>query len=273
MMKLLHKTEQKEHQYNDYGYQMPVQELLPKQRASMRPPVLRTNAELSGSNPKLRKAVVTASTLNVRRGPGKQYPIVGRLKNGATIHADMSCDTWALIRHGTENAYVSKRYLRSVENDQKLKSGQLQKKAVSLATSYLGRTTKDLVGELKYLKDLGRGKSTNNGYNLNCANFVSAILKQVGLIGEHVVGCEKLRNACKNYGYKTIDKTQAKPGDVWIGEGHTELVHTVCKDMVVLIGSNNGGTKVQKITIDAQSAQKGGEIYSIQSNPQRSIKA
>ena len=94
----------------------------------------------------------------------------------------------------------------------------------------------------------------------------------MGLIGEHVVGCTKLRSACKSYGYNNIPKSQAKPGDVWIGEGHTELVHSVCDDMVILIGSNNGGTNVQKITIDAQSAQKSGEIYSIQSSPQRSIK-
>lgn len=270
-MKALYQTEQKGHQYNDYGYQTSIRQMVPQQRSSMRPPELQPTLGSSASAGKTKKAIVTASSLNIRRGPGKQYPIIGRLKHGETIHADMSGETWARIKHGTENAYVSKRYLRSAENDQKLKTGQLQKKAVSLASSYLGRTTKDLVGELKYLKDLGRGKSTNKGYNLNCANFVSAILKQVGLIGEHVVGCGKLRNACKSYGYKTIGKSQARPGDVWIGDGHTELVHSVCNDIIFLIGSNNGGTKVQKITIDAQSAQKGGEIYSIQSSPQRSI--
>ena len=263
MMKDLYKAEQKGHRYNDYGYRQPIDQILPHQRASMRPPMLR-NEEPMGNLQK--QAIVIASTLNVRRGPGSHYPVVGRLKEGSVVHADLSGKTWAGILHGTTSGYVSKQYLRSVQSHQRIKSGMLQKKAVSLATAYLGRTTKDLVGELKYLKDLSRGKSTNGGYNLNCANFVSAVLKQVGLIGQHVVGCEKLRSACKSYGYKTIDKSQAKPGDVWIGDGHTEIVHSVCNDIVLLIGSNNNGTKTQKITIDAQSAQKSGEIYSLQSS-------
>ncbi len=262
MMKELYKTEQKGHRYNDYGYNQPIDQILPQRRESMRPPMLQ-QPKTPGAAPK--KAIVLPATLNVRRGPGSSYPVVGRLKAGEIVHADMTGKTWASIPHGTGTAYVSRQYLRSVESDKRIKCGMLQKKAISLATAYLGRTTKDLVGELKYLKDLSRGKSTNNGYNLNCANFVSAVLKQVGLIGNHVVGCEKLRSACKSYGYKTIDKSKARPGDVWIGDGHTELVHSVCNDMVILIGSNNGGSKVQRISIDAQSAQNSGEIYSIQS--------
>ena len=261
MMKELYKTEQKGHHYNDYGYRQPIDQILPQRRESMRPSMLQ-HTETTGT----RKAVVLPTTLNVRRGPGSNHPVVGRLKAGEIVHANMTDKAWACIPHGTETAYVSRKYLRSVESDRRIKCGMLQKKAVSLATAYLGRTTKDLVGELKYMKDLSRGKSTNNGYNLNCANFVSAVLKQVGLIGNHVVGCEKLRSACKSYGYKTIDKSKAKPGDVWIGDGHTELVHSVCNGLIVLIGSNNNGSKVQKVSIDAQSAQNSGEIYSIQSD-------
>ena len=180
----------------------------------------------------------------------------------------MSNHDWAEIPYATGSAFVSKKYLRLVEIDKKMKNGQLQKQAVSYATGLVGRTTKSLVGEVRYLKELGHSKATNYGYDLHCANFVSAILKQYGLIGEHVVSCAKLRSACKSYGYKRVDASHAKPGDIWLHNSHTELVHSVTDGMILLIGSNNNGTNVQKITIDGKSPKKGGEYYSLQTNAQ-----
>ena len=214
----------------------------------------------------LHRVEVTASLLNVRKGPGVYHKIAGQLKRGTVVEWIQQSGDWLQIEYLGKIGYIAEKYTKPLEplytknTDTSLKSLQ----ALEIARKYLGQTTKDLLGKLTYLSDLSKNENTNNGYNLNCANFVSAILNEVGLLSKHVVSCSKLRQICLQSGYKQILKSEAKPGDIWINSHHTELVDSIDNGIITLIGSNNNGDKIQEITLDSKSAQKDGEIYSFQ---------
>lgn len=56
---------------------------------------------------------VTASTLNVRKGPGTSYEAIGSLSNGAQVTVYSSSNGWSKIAHASGTAYVSSQYLSS----------------------------------------------------------------------------------------------------------------------------------------------------------------
>ena len=124
---------------------------------------------------------------------------------------------------------------------------------VDLARKYLGQTTHDIKG-LNHL-------DKSIGYNLNCANFVSACLQQTGRLNGHYNGCKGLEQALKSQGWKQVPANQAQPGDVWFNakRGHTELVEKA-GNPPTLIGSNNGGDSIQEVSEDRGSG-KGGVFY------------
>lgn len=210
---------------------------------------------------------ITASALNIRKGPGTNYKILGQFRRDTLVDYHNEINNWLVITYLGETAYICKQYTKPVFLQEQPRCDTTSKslQAVSLARKYLNYTTKDLLGKLTYLTDLSKNSGTNNGYNLNCANFVSAILNEVGLIHKHVVGCSKLRQVCTSEGYQIIPKSEARPGDVWINSHHTELVDSVFNGIITLIGSNNNGDKIQEITLDSKSAQKDGDIYGIRS--------
>jgi len=54
----------------------------------------------------------TASTVNVRKGPGKKHDIIGRLGHGAIVTVQEEMGSWALVvDEGGGSGYVSKDYL------------------------------------------------------------------------------------------------------------------------------------------------------------------
>ncbi len=124
------------------------------------------------------------------------------------------------------------------------------RKAVDMAENYLWTPenqmcTHDYYGEIPYLTN---GADTHgNYYNNNCANFVTAILMNVGLISVHYDHVKEIKQYCQQgkEGYRMIDFADAKPGDIWMEKdathSHTELV----------VGTWNNGTHV--ITIGSMS--------------------
>lgn len=64
---------------------------------------LRTVATSGGSQPSGPSATVTASTLNVRSGPGTNYRIIGSLSRGASVQVVRSSGSWyeVALRSGT----------------------------------------------------------------------------------------------------------------------------------------------------------------------------
>lgn len=54
----------------------------------------------------------TTGDVNVRSGPGTEYPVVGKLIDGESVLVvGVSDDGWAEIQYGKENAYVSTKYI------------------------------------------------------------------------------------------------------------------------------------------------------------------
>lgn len=86
-------------------------------RTGFIPLVAQAWAELTGGTPPspsvvLRTAVVVASSLNVRRGQGTDYPIVKSLKRGVKVNVYATANGWCRI-HPTEQQWVAERYLKS----------------------------------------------------------------------------------------------------------------------------------------------------------------
>ena len=219
------------------------------------------------------KMYTTASDgLNVRKGPGTGYGAIGMLSYGSEI-AVISTESngWKKISYNGGVAYVSGSYV----SEKKPTSGggggstpsgtNPAKFAETYLYSVTGLYTHDFITKnpkLKYLNDVSYGKGyNNNGYNNNCANFVCACQQNCGWMNYHNDNVGDLYAALKGgkCGYRVISKSQAKAGDIWCNTslGHTELVYSNVNGSITLIGSNNGGTKYQRVTKDGSSGSSG----------------
>ena len=100
-------------------------------------------------------------------------------------------------------------------------------------------------------------------YNNHCANFVTSVLQNVGLISKHQNGAKTLQTYCKNGndGYRKLEnRADGKPGDIWGLDGHVELVigyHKKAKKLL-LIGSNNASKGIYSIAHNTYGCN-GGE--------------
>ena len=207
--------------------------------------------------------------LNVRTGPGTGYGIITALPQGTVVTVTDEQDGWYKIEYNGIVGWVCAEYTEKVGGSvtppgpstdpttpttptTPTGTGQA---AADLAATYEGWRTKDLLGTLPYLQDLSGISGTNNGYDLNCANFTSAILQQVGLLSSHSNMVSGVRSNCLSEGYHASNKANAKPGDIWLnGDQHAEIVYSNSGGTVTLIGSNNkGGGDVQYVTKDSWS--------------------
>lgn len=146
--------------------------------------------------------------------------------------------------------------------------------AVAYAERYLYSTTnmftKDFIYNEPILPNLidvsWGGSDYNYGYDCNCANFVTAVLQNVGMFGPHYVGVSKIRDYCAagNEGYHSVSRSSAKPGDIWLNSHHTEIVASNTNGSITLIGSNNANTNKQRVTYDSYSGNNSGEFFSKQ---------
>ena len=58
----------------------------------------------------VKKATITATTLNVRSGDGTNYPKVGSLTKGQEIFVSLIQGDWCKV--SSDNKWVSKKYLK-----------------------------------------------------------------------------------------------------------------------------------------------------------------
>ena len=64
------------------------------------------------------QTVKATSNVNVRRGPGVDYQIIARLKNGEEVkRTAIGSKGWSRITYDGKNCYVSNNYLKVVSND------------------------------------------------------------------------------------------------------------------------------------------------------------
>ena len=69
-----------------------------------------SDSSSASSDTATKKVYVTASSLNVRSGPGTNYSTVGSLKEGAAVTTYGSTDGWYKIKYNSKTAYISAKY-------------------------------------------------------------------------------------------------------------------------------------------------------------------
>ena len=111
--------------------------------------------------------------------------------------------------------------------------------AAAIAEQFIGRNA----GELKYSDELPMQSWVPN--NVNCANFVSAVLQKAGVIdpGQSSASVDQLANNLKGDGWQTVSLQNAQPGDVVLmqrdGQSHVVLFAGFENGRPTFIGSNN----------------------------------
>ena len=117
--------------------------------------------------------------------------------------------------------------------------------------------TRELTGKLWGFRDTTGMSATNYGTNNQCANFVSAFAQRLGLKGNYLV-VPDLEKALIKQGWQRVSAAEARPGDVWMSDSHTELVTSTKHGLPRVTGSNNGGNDFQTISGHTQSS---GRFY------------
>ncbi len=108
-----------------------------------------------------------------------------------------------------------------------------------------GGSIGDPVALMKQLEGLRTDKVSGllPGYNVgsrkdkNCAQFVSSVLEATGRLEQGNTTVRGLEERLKEEGYYLVSKEDARPGDVYIKDGHTEIVAS--DGAATLMGSNN----------------------------------
>ena len=233
-----------------------------------------------------RMLVVNADTLMVRTGPSTDYPDIGALNTYQYITVLEEKNGWYRHTYNGQDGWSSGKYL--LDACDKCEG----RKAIDYAEQFLYDSSTKLCtwDHLTYspiienFTDLwATYHEYNHGYNDNCANFVTACLKSVGLISKNMINLTQINNHCTNQtdGYRKIDYANAKAGDIWVNasKGHTELVLGYKDGTIYLIGSNNfnagnftgcqidtgaGGGSYQRVSYAATTKSGTGYICSRQ---------
>lgn len=86
-------------------YVRPVHPTAPSQGKALQPPA-------GGTSVTAKTATVTASRLNVRRGPGTQHPVIGSLPQGTRVAVQEQRGEWWRVQAGRLTGWVARQYLR-----------------------------------------------------------------------------------------------------------------------------------------------------------------
>ena len=121
---------------------------------------------------------------------------------------------------------------------------------VNLARQYVGMNSIDVKGQLPHFQAAG-------GQTNNCADFVSAVLKNSGKLQSGSANVTALEGRLAQEGWRPVPAGQAKPGDVWIAHsrGHVELV--AAEGGTKTIGSTNDRPGHQVIMERANRPESG----------------
>jgi hypothetical protein len=130
-------------------------------------------------------------------------------------------------------------------------------KVAASARSFEHTPIRQVTGKLAGFQDTTSWPETSYGTNNQCANFVSTFAQRLGLKG-HYMRVADLEAALHKQGWKSVSYKDAQPGDVWISDGHTELVTGRKGELPLVTGSNNGGHSYQTVSTHPQ---RGGRFY------------
>ena len=190
---------------------------------------------------------------------------------------------WYQICYNKKTGYISGEYVDKADNA--ILTEDKTQILMSNVNACVGHITRDLAKTNDNFKDFNSGT-----YDNNCANFVSYMLRSVGVLSENIGTCSGLRGALSSLGWgcKPVsealksEETYPQSGDVWFSPnadnpaecgGHTEIVistdqktekgknknsHSVTKTFVTVIGSNN----VDNVQVVSKSYKTDGFIFS-----------
>lgn len=157
--------------------------------------------------------VVTVESLNVRSGPGTDFPKIGDLKGGTFVNVIKDEGNWSLIDYQGTEAWVFNEYLSDTNPNELVESlggPSISESISSGSIPTLGESTSgSLVVQIaeKYLgiPYVWGGSSPEEGFD--CAGFVKYVFGELGVSLPH--GAE----AISNYG-TPVPFEDLQPGDV-----------------------------------------------------------
>lgn len=122
--------------------------------------------------PQPTKAIVTASLLNVRYGPGTTYGIAGTLTNQTIVDVQSQYNGWVQIQYGTLKGYVSQTYIsfNIPTTPTAPSSGTLSGKVIAIDPGHGGSDS----------GAIGVDGSYEKTYNWAYANLVKSDLEAMG---------------------------------------------------------------------------------------------
>ena len=196
------------------------------------------NNENNNSQVSQGKVRVTASSLNIRKGPSTSYSRVGSLSNGQIVNLLEKSGTWSKIKTSggligwVSNSYITSNINNSNENTQAPSRGEGRDAVVELAYKQLGK---------KYLW----GAEGPNSFD--CSGLTWYVYKNA--MGKTI---PRTSAAQSQYG-QYIPKSQLQPGDlifsgangkvshvgIYIGNG--KMIHSPQTGDVVKISEINSG--------------------------------
>ena len=192
------------------------------------------------------RMMVLTDDLNVRTGPGASNSSIGSVNKYDYITVTDEQDGWFQHEYEGQQGWSAGSYLLDVCDECE------GRKAIDYAEQFLYDSSTKLCTYdhltytpiLQNFTDLSTyGATYDYGYDCNCANFVTACLKTVGLISENIINVVGVKTHCLKGtdGWRQINFNEAKAGDIWINstEKHAELVVGYKDNKVYLIGSNN----------------------------------
>lgn len=152
---------------------------------------------------------VTASALNVRKGPGTSYEIVGVVYNGAVLTVLNSEDGWYKISHNGGEAYVFSEYVR-LEREAEITSRGTERTSPSQGESVV-EYAKNFIG-VPY-------RYGGNGPNaFDCSGFVKYVYGHFGVSLPRTSYSQMSSGAY-------VSRDSLKPGDLvfFRGGGHVGI--------------------------------------------------
>ena len=195
---------------------------------------------------KAHRMMVIADELMVRKDAGTSYAAIGSVYEYQYITVLEEKDGWFRHEYNGQQGWSSGAYLLDACDECE------GRKAIDYAEQFLYNSSTRLctwdhlthAPIISNFTDLWASyQSYNHGYNDNCANFVTACLKTMGLISKNYINVGQINTHCTNGtgGWRKVSFESAKAGDIWVNssKGHTELVIGYKNNRVYLIGSNN----------------------------------
>lgn len=212
----------------------------------------------------IKKGVVTANALNVRKGAGTSYSKIGTLSKGSTVQiVGTSSNGWYKIKYKTTYGYVSNKYIKiTTSNETTIKytgvtnSGVNIRSGASKSYSKIGYLKKGTKVDIITKMSNGWYKiKLNSGYGYVYRSYIN-IDKEIKnlnnflFVGDSFTVLMKDTIKSKNSNVYIHAKSGSMPG-YWLDKVSTMPSNSKVDGIVLLIGVNGAGYESNKSHVKA----------------------